>query len=121
MNVPELLKTLGEGLQSNATVKNVFGEPVTAGNRTIIPVARVSYAFGGGGGTQDRAQSPERDADQTAAGGGGGGRLSAMPAGVIELSPEGTRFISFNDWRRLFPVVAISLSVGFLVGVRRAR
>ncbi len=50
MEIPNLLQALGERLQSGATVKNVFGEPVTHGDRVVIPVAKIAYGFGGGGG-----------------------------------------------------------------------
>jgi uncharacterized spore protein YtfJ len=47
MNVPEMLKSIGDQLQSSASAKNVYGEAVSVGDRTVIPVARVSYGFGG--------------------------------------------------------------------------
>jgi uncharacterized spore protein YtfJ len=34
-------------LRQTATVKNVYGEPVIAVNKTIIPVAKIMYGFGG--------------------------------------------------------------------------
>jgi uncharacterized spore protein YtfJ len=52
MSVPEILKTIADGFQSGATVKNVYGEPISKGDTTVIPVARLSYAFGGGGGRE---------------------------------------------------------------------
>ena len=62
MSVPEILKTIGERFQSSATVKNVYGDAISVGDRTVIPVARLSYGFGGGGG----------NAGQDGKGGGGG-------------------------------------------------
>ena len=44
----EMLEKLGESLGSKATVKSVFGEPIQAAGKTIIPVAKVFYGFGGG-------------------------------------------------------------------------
>jgi uncharacterized spore protein YtfJ len=45
------MQQTGESLGSSATVKAVFGEPVHAAGRTVIPVAKVAYGFGGGFGT----------------------------------------------------------------------
>jgi uncharacterized spore protein YtfJ len=112
MIAPEILKTIGERLQSSATVKHVFGDPISAGDRTVIPVARISYAFGGGGGGRE---------GELASGGGGGGRLSAVPAGVVEISPAGTRFIRFADWRKLASVAVVGFILGFLQGTRSAK
>ena len=60
MSVPEILKTIADGFQSSATVKNVYGEPISKGDTTVIPVARLSYAFGGGGGREAEG-STEKD------------------------------------------------------------
>jgi uncharacterized spore protein YtfJ len=108
MSVSEILRNIGETFQSTASVKNVFGEPVSAGERTIIPVARIAYGFGGGGG--GLADNP---------GGGGGGRVSAVPAGVIEVSPQGTRFIPIPDWRKAAAFGLIAFALGSLLGSRR--
>jgi uncharacterized spore protein YtfJ len=113
MSVPEILKTIGERFQSSATVKNVYGDPISLGDRTVIPVARISYGFGGGGGAGEQASQ--------GAGGGGGGRMSTVPVGAFEITSAGTQFIPFLDWRRLGSIVAISFALGFVVGKRRAR
>ncbi len=46
-----LLQSLHENLSSRAQVKSVFGEPIVAADKTVIPVARVAYGFGAGAGT----------------------------------------------------------------------
>src|SRR2546430_37498 len=45
-----LLQSLHENLAGRAQVKSVFGDPVTAGEKTIIPVAKIAYGFGAGAG-----------------------------------------------------------------------
>ena len=89
MSIQQLLESMAERVSASASVKNVYGEPVVVGNRTVIPAAKVRYAFGGGGGKGK--ESPE------AQGGGGGGRVSAQPCGALEVTPEGARFIHFDD------------------------
>ena len=98
MNVQEYLKEIGERLQSSATVKKVYGDPVEVEGKTIIPVARVRYGFGGGGGTQEVERSSEgADAPGQATGGGGGGGVEVSPVGSIEVTGEETRYVSFED------------------------
>jgi hypothetical protein len=64
---------------------------VRAGERVVIPVARVSAGGGGGWGAG-------RDPDGSGGdGGGGGGTLEAAPVGFIDIGPEGARFESIPD------------------------
>lgn len=93
MNATDLLQKVGETLGSTATVKSVFGEPIHANDKTVVPVAKVAYAFGGGfGAGKDGAH-----ADRQGEGGGGGGGVRAFPAGALEISDKGTRFVPFID------------------------
>jgi uncharacterized spore protein YtfJ len=106
MDVQQLLQSLAERLSASASVKNVYGEPIVAGERTVIPAARVRYGFGGGGGNRD-----EGDSGGGGGGGGGGGAL-AQPYGALEITPEGVRFIAFEDRKRM----AAALGLGFVLG-----
>jgi uncharacterized spore protein YtfJ len=103
MQIRELLATMAERVSSSASVKNVYGDPVMAGNRMVIPAAEVRYGFGGGGGSKK---------EDDAGGAGAGGHMSARPSGALEITPEGTRFIAFGDQRR----IGAALAVGFLLG-----
>lgn len=113
------LENFVTGLGQNATVKNVYGEPVVAHDKIIIPVATVMYGFGGGHGQGKRnslntkKQSPNEENEKPAGseGSGGGGGLIAKPKGVYEISNKCTRFIPANYTRQL--IVAIFL--GFLI------
>jgi uncharacterized spore protein YtfJ len=108
MNIQQLLQSMAERVSARAAVNNVYGDPVVAGDRTVIPAAQVRYAFGGGGG------SPKGDAEAQngGGGGGGGGRVSARPCGALEVTPEGTRFIAFPDNRS----IGAALAIGFVLG-----
>ncbi len=48
MHSPKRARAIVEQVREQAGVEAVFGDPVTAEGRTVIPVARVSYGFGGG-------------------------------------------------------------------------
>jgi uncharacterized spore protein YtfJ len=105
MDVQEILQTIGERLQSSATVKCVYGDPITAGDRTVIPIARVKFAFGGGGGKFT--------------GSGGGGGVRAEPAGMVEVTPTGSTFVAFRDYRQLGVAFAVGILFGMVVLRRR--
>lgn len=105
MDVQEILHNIGERLQSSATVKCVYGDPITAGDRVVIPVARVKFGFGAGGGKFT--------------GSGGGGGVRADPAGMVEVTPAGSRFIPFRDHKQLVVAFGIGLLAGMLVLRRR--
>jgi uncharacterized spore protein YtfJ len=92
-----------------ADVETVYGEPVTRGDRTVVPVARVGYRFGGGFGSGGGSSEAE---EHTGYGGGGGGAVTAEPAGALEISPEGTRFV---DTERRWPLL-VAFLIGALLG-----
>lgn len=91
---------------SNTGAKAVYGEPVTVGSRTVIPVAQVAYGFGGG-------------TDDDSGGGGGGGGVFATPVGALELTDETTRFVPAHPLRRFVAAGAVGLLVGYALGRRR--
>src|SRR5258705_13406188 len=98
MSTAEILERIGESIESTATVKSVFGEPIHAEGKTVIPVAKVAYGFGAGSGTgPDKGSESGRMAE----GGGGGGGAWAFPAAGREITATPTPFIQFLDLRTL--------------------
>ena len=77
MEIQAMLRDLGERLGASASVKSVYGEPVTVGDRTVVPVAKVYYSFGAGGGS--------RRQEQEGSGGGGGGMAVGWPSGATSV------------------------------------
>jgi len=64
-----------------------FGAPVTAGDRTAIPVAEASYMLGFGWGAGIQGDG----------GGGAGGGTRSRGVAVIDVSPEGVRILPIED------------------------
>ena len=77
-------------------VKTVYGEPVVSGDTTVIPVA--SVAFGGGG---------------------GGFGFRGWPAGYIEITPSGTRYVPVHEKRKLAGAMMVGIGIGMMLGRRR--
>jgi uncharacterized spore protein YtfJ len=109
----EILTTLADRFSTTGKVQSVFGEPIEAHGRTIIPVARVQYGLGAGGGGENKS-----NAEGTAGGAGGGGGVKVTPIGVIEVSDAGTHFIRFFDPKMTARLVVGGIIIGFLL--RRA-
>jgi len=115
MDIAELLHTVADSIGATATARSVFGEPVTSGERTVIPVAKVRLAFGAGGGSGRQGDHPK------GGGGGGGGKVWASPCGSVEISPDGTRFIYFNPPEKLLAAVGAAALLGTLFFLWRGK
>lgn len=87
-----IIEALRDSLVRHTGVSTLYGDPIEAQGKTIIPVAKIAYGFGAGAGN---ARGPEN------AGGGGGGGVRALPLGVIEVSPLRTRFVPISDRKKL--------------------
>lgn len=116
MKVSKTLHALVDRLQVGASVRNVYGDPVQVGDRTVIPIARVSYGFGAGG----RASGSEKTNPKHGGRGGGGG-VSARPVGALEITEDRTRFIAFVDPVRLGATLLLGFLIGLAVNRRAAR
>src|SRR5205809_8110871 len=64
----------------------------SAHEKTIIPVAKIIYAYGAGAGTGGIGEKNTRGE-----GGGGGCGVRAVPVGVTEVSSQQTRFVPITD------------------------
>ena len=119
MAATDILHQIGESLSSTATVKAVFGEPIQTAGRTVIPVAKVAYGFGGGFGTGHG--KADEEGGRHGEGGGGGGGVRAFPAGALEITESGTRFIPFPDLRILVGAVTAGIMLGGMIARRIGR
>ena len=112
MELQSFLQPIIENLHNSANVKTIYGEPVDVAGKTIIPVAKVAYGFGGG-------SCPGKSAGAGEQGAGGGGGVSAMPVGALEITREGTRLIHFGIERKLLGAALAGLLIGIFIGGRR--
>jgi uncharacterized spore protein YtfJ len=90
----EIVTSIADRLKASGDVKVVFGEPRVLEGKTIVPVASVVYGFGGGSG---KGGGPQGEGT----GSGGGGGLRVHPLGVLEITPESTRFVPVVNATRL--------------------
>jgi uncharacterized spore protein YtfJ len=77
MALPEVIKTALEHIQHIAKTETIFGEPIKAGDITLIPVSKVSIGFAAGG-----AGKAEKSASGAATGGG----INVVPIAFISIN-----------------------------------
>jgi len=125
-------------IQRAASVQQVYGEPITVGGETVIPVAEVRYSFGFGfgAGPNRAASKPKKrpaegpngqgttpgnaDPAGDSAGGGAGGKASARPVGYLMVREGEVRFEPVVDVSRLAMMAIVTVGWLFYL-VSRAR
>jgi uncharacterized spore protein YtfJ len=107
MSVNRLFDTF-ERFRDTADWRAAFGEAQVVGDKTIIPVAQVGYAFGMGFGesAESAAESVEPPVPDS---GGGGGTASSKPLGAIVITPDCVYFEPIRDDGK---IALVTLGVG---------
>lgn len=106
-----VIDKIAQTLETN-TSRKVFGEPVTVGDVTVIPAAKVSGGGGGGGGgAAESGKAAERGAGE---GAGGGMGQSAMPIGAFVLKGGKVTWRPAVDVNRLIMGMQIVAVVALL-------
>ena len=116
MSTQALMQSLKESILSQASVKAIYGEPISAHGKTVIPVAKIMYGYGAGAGTGGVGDSSARGE-----GGGGGGGVRAVPVGVIEINDQQTSFVPITDRKKLAGAVLAGIGLGIWLGWSRRR
>jgi uncharacterized spore protein YtfJ len=127
MSSPAPFGPIAELLERSLSIRHVYGEPVHHGDTTVIPVAKVAYGFGAGGGRRPgripesgpHERPTDKDAGAEAQGAGGGGGVRMTPVGALEIGPQGTRFVHFHPLTPWLGAGALGLVVGWLLARRR--
>ncbi|UCD63079.1 MAG: sporulation protein [Candidatus Zixiibacteriota bacterium] len=86
-NVVELLKGVVGELREISRSETIIGQPITVGQRTVIPVVKISVGFGAGGG------QGEEEKKGSGFGGGGGGGAKIEPAAFIIMDDRGVSLL----------------------------
>jgi hypothetical protein len=102
---------LADTLGAKASASAAYAPAIERGAITVIPVAKVRWAFGGGGGTGRAAA--RGDAEGT----GGGGGTMVSPIGYITVRDEAAEFQPIREpippWM-LPPVLAAGIVSAFV-------
>ena len=114
MSSVALLQSLKDSIVGQAGVKTIFGDPISAQGKTVIPVSKLVYGYGGGAGTGGVGNSSAQGE-----GGGGGAAVRAIPVGVIEVTDQQTRFIPIHSPKRMAGAVLAGALLGIILGRRK--
>ena len=79
MALADIIKTALDQMQYIAKTETVIGEPIVAGEVTLIPVSRVSIGFAAGGAGKD---------EKLGSGAGTGGGINITPVAFIVVTGE---------------------------------
>ena len=86
--VEELVEKMLKNLESIVESETVIGEPVVAGDTTIIPLTKISLGFGAGGG--------EKKAEDGGEASGTGGGANIEPVAVITIHKDEVKVINLK-------------------------
>ena len=116
MKTAETLKSLVGCLQHGADAKTVFGDPISVEGRTLIPVAKVGYGWGGGLHPKQADLTKQKTAEPRL----GFAQASAPNRSVCLRCPKrGPSSFPSASARKILAALAAGLIVGLILGRRR--
>lgn len=115
----EALSSLAETFK-NVGVSRAYGPAVKVDGEELVPVALVSFGFGGGGASEAAGSNTIDGGQENAAGGGGGGFV--LPLGVYSRNAGGHVAFRPNTIALLAGLAPLVCAVGYTVrGILRAQ
>ena len=91
--INQMMSITMEKIREMGDVKTIIGDPIEAGDTTIIPVSKVSYGFASGGSDLPAKQNPK-----DLFGGGAGAGVTVQPIAFLIVSKDGNvRLMQITD------------------------
>lgn len=88
-NLPDMLENTMAKIREMVDANSVVGEPIVAGDVTIVPISKISIGFGGGGSDF----TTKNDAKQENFGGGVGAGVKVTPIAFIIIKDDNVRML----------------------------
>jgi uncharacterized spore protein YtfJ len=95
MDVKRIISMIGERLKTMAKSDAIASQPISVGNRHVLPLCELSLNFGGGGGTSEGVENGEPQNGQ-GTGSGVGGSAKAVPVAVVVVDGNDVRIETFG-------------------------
>lgn len=95
MSLQGLADTVLKDLKQILESKSIIGEAIQVGNKTLIPVTKISFGFGIGGSTPDNGRKEEF-------GGGTGGGASVEPVCFLVIDEKGANIVKVDTKKELW-------------------
>ncbi len=89
--IKEMMDTTLQKIRETVDATTVIGEPIIAGETTVIPVSKISYGFASGG-----SDFPNK-AQQSCFGGGGGAGVTVSPVGFLVINGSDVKMIPVDS------------------------
>ncbi len=90
--VNKIMESTLQKMKEMVDVSTIIGEPVVAGDTTLIPVSKVQYGFTSGG-----TDLPSKQGSELFGGAGGGG-ISITPVAFIVVENGKCRMMQINNY-----------------------
>jgi uncharacterized spore protein YtfJ len=94
--IKELLVAMGQHLEELARSSAVVAEPISVGERHVIPLCELSLVYGAGGGMGESGGDDTKPA-KTGIGGAAGGGVKACPVAVLVIDGGRVRLETIGD------------------------
>jgi uncharacterized spore protein YtfJ len=111
-NVMEVITGIVGELKQIASAESIIGEAVTVGDKTVVPVVKVTVGFGAGGG------EGEKEKAVGGFGAGGGGGCIVEPAAFIIMDKTGISLLPAKPGKLDSLVEAIPGVVNKIAGLK---
>lgn len=90
--INDMMATTIQKVRDLVDANTIIGEPIVAGDVTLIPVSKLSFGFGTGGSEYaTKHQLPDKD---NAFGGGGGAGVKITPVAFLVVSGESVKLLT---------------------------
>lgn len=89
--IKEMMDTTLQKIREAVDASTVIGDPIIAGETTVIPVSKISYGFASGG-----SDFPNKSA-QECFGGGGGAGVTVAPVGFLVINGSDVKMIPVDS------------------------
>lgn len=90
-SIGDLMRDAMEHIHVMADVNTIVGDPIQAGEVTLIPISRVSAGFACG--DTDFSSDPKADKAKSGGGGGGGAGVNVDPMGMLVIRGDSVRLL----------------------------
>lgn len=96
--VSEMLSQVAENFKGMIDANSVIGEPIVAGDGTmIVPISKVSFGFGGGGSEFDSQKVSDARFAEPRFGGGMGCGASVKAEAFLVINDSNVRIVSMGN------------------------
>ncbi len=93
MSFQNFIDTLLDKMKTTIKTDSIVGDPITVGDITILPVAKVTFGFGAGGEDLEKSKG---------FGGGSGGGATIMPIGFLVIKNGEVNLVPIREKETLF-------------------